>query len=152
MFAKPLVIPRCDFFEYISHGDSSIDAARESFNNLVNARYVERCPTPEPFLKPPSEEKTAAKKRGAKSAKALMEDKPEKYQSHFSVYLKSGLEQHNIEEMYKKVHVAIRADPSPKEYNLKKQTYEERKDRLIKRLNALNATGGNDDDDDKDGD
>ncbi|PHU09023.1 60S ribosomal protein L5 [Capsicum chinense] len=67
--------------------------------------------------------------------KALMEDKPEKYQSLFSVYLKSGLEQHNIEEMY----------------NLKKQTYEERKDKLIKRLNALNATGGNDDDDDKDG-
>ncbi|PHT74269.1 Photosystem I chlorophyll a apoprotein A2 [Capsicum annuum] len=94
--------------------DSSVDVARDSFNNLVNARYVERCPAPEPFLKPPSEEKTAAKKRGAKSAKALMEDEPEKYQSHFSVYLKSGLEPDSIEEMYKKVHVAIRAYPSPK--------------------------------------
>ncbi|PHT40677.1 60S ribosomal protein L5-1 [Capsicum baccatum] len=143
--------------------DSSIDVARDSFNNLVNARYVERCPAPEPFLKPPSEEKTVAKKRGAKSAKALMEDEPEKYQSHFSVYLKLGLEPDSIEEMYKKVHVAIRAYPSPKKsgkqppkqhkrYNLKKLTYEERKDRLIKRLNALNATGGNDDDDEKDDD
>ncbi|XP_047258401.1 60S ribosomal protein L5-like, partial [Capsicum annuum] len=45
---------------------------------------------------------------------ALMEDEPEKYQSHFSVYLKSGLEPDSIEEMYKKVHVAIRAYPSPK--------------------------------------
>ncbi|KAM3218254.1 hypothetical protein P3L10_022784 [Capsicum annuum] len=127
-----------------NQGDSSVDVARDSFNNLVNARYVERCPAPEPFLKPPSEEKTAAKKRGAKSAKvqtfpvedkislpghrhsfyllvcsncnhyALMEDEPEKYQSHFSVYLKSGLEPDSIEEMYKKVHVAIRAYPSPK--------------------------------------
>ncbi|KAF3616404.1 putative actin-depolymerizing factor 7-like isoform 1 [Capsicum annuum] len=50
-------------------GDSSVDTARDSFNSLVNARYVERCPAPEAFLKPPSEEETAAKKRGAKSAK-----------------------------------------------------------------------------------
>ncbi|KAF3678630.1 60S ribosomal protein L5-1 [Capsicum annuum] len=93
----------------------------------------------------------------------LMEDEPEKYQSHFSMYLKSGVEPDNIEEMYKKVHAAIRADPSPKKsgkqppkqhkrYNLKKLTYEERKARLIERLNALNAAGGNDDDDEEDDD
>ncbi|KAM3337754.1 DNA-directed RNA polymerase III subunit rpc3 isoform X1 [Capsicum galapagoense] len=52
-----------------NQGDSSADAARDSFNSLVKARFVERCPAPEPFLKPPSEEETAAKKRGAKSAK-----------------------------------------------------------------------------------
>ncbi|XP_049388090.1 60S ribosomal protein L5-like [Solanum stenotomum] len=44
----------------------------------------------------------------------LMEDEPEKYQTHFSLYIKSGLEAVNLEEMYKKVHAAIRADPSPK--------------------------------------
>ncbi|KAK4717625.1 hypothetical protein R3W88_015963 [Solanum pinnatisectum] len=93
----------------------------------------------------------------------LMEDEPEKYQTHFSLYIKSGLEADNLEEMYKKVHAAIRADPSPKKsgkqppkthkrYNLKKLTYEERKAKLIERLNALNAAGGNDDDDEEDDD
>ncbi|XP_051143540.1 60S ribosomal protein L5-like [Andrographis paniculata] len=94
----------------------------------------------------------------------LMEDEPEKYQSHFSEYIKNGVEPDNIEAMYKQVHAAIRADPSqkksekpaPKEhkrFNLKKLTYEERKARLIQRLNALNsAAGGNDEDDDDDED
>lgn len=50
-------------------GDSSADAAQDSFNRLVNARFVERCPAPDPLLEPPAEEETAAKKRGAKSAK-----------------------------------------------------------------------------------
>ncbi|XP_059297786.1 large ribosomal subunit protein uL18-like isoform X1 [Lycium ferocissimum] len=91
----------------------------------------------------------------------LTEDEPEKYQSQFSLYIKSGLEADNLEEMYKKVHAAIRADPSPKKsgkqppkqhkrYNLKKLTYDERKARLIERLNALNAAGGNDDSEDDD--
>ena len=44
----------------------------------------------------------------------LMEDEPEKYQSHFSEYIKKGVEADSIEEMYKKVHAAIRADPTPK--------------------------------------
>ncbi|KMZ71085.1 60S ribosomal protein L5-1 [Zostera marina] len=83
--------------------------------------------------------------------KNLMEDEPEKYQTHFSQYLKNGLNPDNIEEVLKNVHAAIRADPSPlksskqqpkehKRYNLKKLTYEERKAKLIERLNALNAT------------
>lgn len=37
-------------------------------------------------------------------------------------------------------------------YNLKKLTYEERKAKLIERLNALNAAAGNDDDDDEEDD
>ncbi|KAL0305215.1 UNVERIFIED_CONTAM: putative phosphoinositide phosphatase SAC9 [Sesamum calycinum] len=93
----------------------------------------------------------------------LMEDEPEKYQSHFSMYVKKGLEADNLEELYKKVHAAIRADPTatksekqpPKEhkrYNLKKLTYEERKAKLIERLNALNAAAGADEDDDEDDD
>ena len=40
-----------------------------------------------------------------------MEDEPEKYQSHFSQYIKKGIEADNIEGLYKKVHAAIRADP-----------------------------------------
>lgn len=43
-----------------------------------------------------------------------MEDEPEKYQSHFSEYIKRGIEPDNIEGMYKKVHAAIRADPEAK--------------------------------------
>ncbi|GFY81288.1 ribosomal protein L5 B [Actinidia rufa] len=47
--------------------------------------------------------------------RTLMEDEPEKYQSQFSMYIKRGLEPDGIEEMYKKVHAAIRADPTQKE-------------------------------------
>ncbi|KAL6971943.1 hypothetical protein U1Q18_031626 [Sarracenia purpurea var. burkii] len=52
-------------------GDLVADALQKNFNRLVNARYVERCPAHEPFLAPPAEEETAAKKRGAKSAKVV---------------------------------------------------------------------------------
>lgn len=44
----------------------------------------------------------------------LMEDEPEKYQSHFSEYIKREIEADDVEEMYKKVHAAIRADPAVK--------------------------------------
>jgi len=43
-----------------------------------------------------------------------MEDEPEKYQTHFSEYIKRGIQADGIEELYKKVHAAIRADPSIK--------------------------------------
>ncbi|KAL0370924.1 UNVERIFIED_CONTAM: 60S ribosomal protein L5 [Sesamum angustifolium] len=120
--------------------------------------------------------------------RTLMEDEPEKYQSHFSEYINRGIEADNIEEMYKKVHAAIRADPKekksgkqpPKEhkrwefsiigipsygpnlhlhleikfkqsaYIVEKLTYEERKAKLIQRLNALNSAAGNDDEDEED--
>ncbi|XP_022945686.1 60S ribosomal protein L5-like isoform X1 [Cucurbita moschata] len=91
----------------------------------------------------------------------LMEDEPEKYQTHFSEYIKKGIEADDIEGLYKKVHAAIRADPSVKKsdkpqpkahkrYNLKKLTYDERKARLVERLNALNSAANADDDDDDD--
>ncbi|KDP35145.1 hypothetical protein JCGZ_10679 [Jatropha curcas] len=90
--------------------------------------------------------------------KTLMEDEPEKYQTHFSEYVKRGIEPDNLEALYKKVHAAIRADPTlkkiekqpPKEhkrYNLRKLTYEERKAKLIERLQALNSAADEDDDD-----
>ncbi|KAH1240807.1 60S ribosomal protein L5 [Glycine max] len=88
----------------------------------------------------------------------LAEDEPEKYQSHFSEYIKRGIEADGIEALYKKVHAAIRADPTlkksdkqlPKEhkrYNLKKLTYEERKAKLIARVASLNSAADNDEDD-----
>ncbi|CAA3010679.1 60S ribosomal L5-like [Olea europaea subsp. europaea] len=93
-----------------------------------------------------------------------MEDEPKKYQLHFSENIKKELEADGLEEMYKKVHAAICADPTakksekrpPKEhkknrqYSLKKLTYEERKAKLIERLNASNAAAGADDDGDDD--
>ncbi|KAG4960827.1 hypothetical protein JHK87_037460 [Glycine soja] len=47
-------------------------------------------------------------------AEILAEDEPEKYQSHFSEYIKRGIEADGIEALYKKVHAAIRADPTLK--------------------------------------
>lgn len=54
-----------------------------------------------------------------------MEDEPEKYQTHFSDYIKKGIEADNIEAVYKKVHAAIRADPTLKK--IEKQPPKEHK-------------------------
>jgi len=48
------------------------------------------------------------------SPQTLMEDEPEKYQSHFSEYLKREIDADCMEALYKKVHAAIRADPTTK--------------------------------------
>ncbi|KAH1108735.1 hypothetical protein J1N35_012503 [Gossypium stocksii] len=74
-------------------------------------------------------------------------------------YIKRGIEADNIQSLYKKVHAAIRADPTakktekepPKQHkrlNLKKLTYEERKSKLIERLHTLNAAAGADSEED----
>ena len=44
----------------------------------------------------------------------LKEDEPEKYQSQFTKYIKKGIEPKSIEELYKSVRAAIRADPTIK--------------------------------------
>lgn len=44
---------------------------REHFRKLVNDRFVEQCPAPEPFIAEPTPEETPAKKRGAKSTKVI---------------------------------------------------------------------------------
>ncbi|CAI0459458.1 unnamed protein product [Linum tenue] len=90
--------------------------------------------------------------------RSLQEDEPEKYQTHFSQYLKRGLGPDDIEEVYKKVHAAIRADPTAKKsdkpaqtqhkrYNPKRLTFDERRQKLIDRLKALNSAADEDDDD-----
>jgi len=45
---------------------------------------------------------------------------PEKYAEHFSQYIKCGITGDDLEELYGKVHAAIRADPSPKITDKKK--------------------------------
>jgi hypothetical protein len=42
----------------------------------------------------------------------LADEEPEKYQAHFSDYIKKGIEADDMEALYKKVHAAIRADPT----------------------------------------
>ncbi|KVI08824.1 Ribosomal protein L5 eukaryotic/L18 archaeal, partial [Cynara cardunculus var. scolymus] len=84
----------------------------------------------------------------------LMEDEQEKYQSHFSQYIKAGVDPENIEELYKKPFVLIqpqrKLEKQPpnehKRFNLKKLTYDERKEKLIERLNAPSAAAGGADD------
>ncbi|CAL1403943.1 unnamed protein product [Linum trigynum] len=88
----------------------------------------------------------------------LQEDEPEKYQTHFSEYLKRGIGPDEVDELYKKVHAAIRADPTakktgkpaPKEqkrHNPKRLTYDVRRNKLIDRLKALNSAADEDEDD-----
>ncbi|KAL3653528.1 hypothetical protein CASFOL_003209 [Castilleja foliolosa] len=48
-------------------GRSDIHVVQENFNKLLSARFIERCPAPDPFLAPPSEDENASKKRGPKS-------------------------------------------------------------------------------------
>ncbi|XP_019058644.1 PREDICTED: uncharacterized protein LOC104818634 [Tarenaya hassleriana] len=47
------------------------DVVRDSLQKLIAARYVERIPAPEPVLGAPTEEESAPKKRGSKSAKII---------------------------------------------------------------------------------
>lgn len=80
----------------------------------------------------------------------MQEEDPEKYQAHFKSFIKCGIDSENLEELYEKVHEAIRADPSPKNqprkkpsekkvWKDKKITYEERKERLKAKLAELMA-------------
>ena len=42
----------------------------------------------------------------------MEEDDEENYQKHFAAYLENDLEADDLEELYEKVHAAIREDPS----------------------------------------
>ncbi|XP_073020001.1 uncharacterized protein [Primulina eburnea] len=54
--------------EQTTAGKSDAIAVKESFNRLLNFRFIERCPSPEPFLAPVDEE-PSARRRGAKKGK-----------------------------------------------------------------------------------
>jgi large subunit ribosomal protein L5e len=80
----------------------------------------------------------------------MIEEDPEKYQAHFAEYLKNGVEPDDLEDLYTKVHEAIRADPSAKptarskpaeakRWKEPKLTYEQRKEKLKAKLAELTA-------------
>jgi len=71
----------------------------------------------------------------------LMESCEDSYKRQFSQYIKHGITPDEVEDMYKKAHANIRADPAkekkekkpkgkPKRWNSKKLTYEKRKANL----------------------
>jgi len=77
--------------------------------------------------------------------KSLQENDPQKFDTHFSRYVKAGVKADGLEATYKKAHAAIRADPSPKntnkkvpgtqkKYHDKKLTYEQRRARVQAKL------------------
>ncbi|KZV36479.1 DNA-directed RNA polymerase III subunit rpc3-like [Dorcoceras hygrometricum] len=47
-------------------GKTDVQVLKESFNRLLNFRFIERCPSPEPFLAPQDNEEPPVKKRGAR--------------------------------------------------------------------------------------
>ena len=92
-------------------------------------------------------------------AQELMEEEPEKYQRQFKSYVEEEIDPEDLEDLYKEVHEAIRADPAhtkkerkkpaeAKKWKTPKLTYEERKANLKEKLNALKNGGGDDEDDD----
>jgi large subunit ribosomal protein L5e len=87
--------------------------------------------------------------------RSLAEEDEEAFRRQFSQYIKLGIEADGIEEMYKKAHEAIRADPEakPKEkrevkakrWNRAKMSLAQRKDRV--RLKKASFLRANQDDD-----
>merc|ERR1712060_448252 len=83
--------------------------------------------------------------------KLLKEEDEEKYKRQFSRYIKEGIGADDLEEIYRKAHEAIRADPSraPKkefkgtkyagEFKRKKLTFEQRRERVKKKIEELLA-------------
>mmetsp|Transcript_25000 Transcript_25000/g.40949 ORF Transcript_25000/g.40949 Transcript_25000/m.40949 type:complete len:307 (-) Transcript_25000:852-1772(-) len=86
----------------------------------------------------------------------LEEEDNQKYQEHFSKYIEHGIEADGLEELYEKVHEAIREDPSASEkkafspdksYKRKaKLTYDERKAAVQAKKDAKKAELEADDD------
>uniref|UniRef100_A0A1W7R9P7 Large ribosomal subunit protein uL18 n=1 Tax=Hadrurus spadix TaxID=141984 RepID=A0A1W7R9P7_9SCOR len=90
--------------------------------------------------------------------RVLMEDDEEAYKKQFSQYIKLGITPDDLEDMYKKAHEGIRADPervprpvktvTKKRWNRAKLTLSERKNRValkkksyLKKLDAGNEQG-----------
>lgn len=78
----------------------------------------------------------------------MQDEEPEKYREHFARYVEEGIEADDLEELYPKVHEAIRADPlhtkkerkkpaAKKNWKAVKLTYEQKKANLKEKLLAL---------------
>lgn len=75
--------------------------------------------------------------------KELMEEDEDSYKRQFSQYIKNGISPDELEDIYKKAHVSIRSDPSPKaktekkvtkkRWTDKKITYAQRKEKIAKK-------------------
>lgn len=86
----------------------------------------------------------------AQYMRTLQEEDEEAYKRQFSRYIKEGINADNMEEMYKKAHAAIRADPDrvkkpkkdtskPKRFNKKKLTLAARKNKIALKKKAIIA-------------
>jgi len=86
----------------------------------------------------------------------LKEENEEAYNKQFARYIKEGISGDDLEEIYRKAHEAIRADPSrppKKEYagpkkdyrKERKLTLEQRKERVKKKIEALLAKAAEED-------
>lgn len=96
----------------------------------------------------------------AEYMKSLKEEDEDKYQKQFSDYLKKGIDEDSIEQMYQKAHDTIRAKPElepqpkkdikPKRWTKKKMSYEQRKNRVAQKkatfLSKLEGAMQNDSD------
>ena len=91
----------------------------------------------------------------------MEEDDEENYQKHFAKYIENDLEADDLEELYEKVHAAIREDPTrdevptftsiDKSYKKGvKKTYEQRK--VDSKAKKAVLAGGDEDDDEDDAD
>lgn len=70
----------------------------------------------------------------------MQEKNADKYNAHFSKFIAAGVSPDNMEELYTKVHAAIRADPSPsakKEYTPDKKYQKASKKNLKQRKNRV---------------
>lgn len=78
----------------------------------------------------------------------MRDDEPEKYEKHFARFIEVGMDPDDLEDIYKKAHTAIRADPTYtkteknkpselKRWNAPKLTREERVENLKARLASM---------------
>ncbi len=78
----------------------------------------------------------------------MEEEEPEQYASHFSNYIKQGVSSDDMEDLYAKVHEAIRSNPvrpkkarkapaEKKVWKAKRLTYEQRKANLKEKIAQL---------------
>lgn len=79
----------------------------------------------------------------------MKEDDGEKFEAHFSRYIKAGVEPDSLEELYKKVHANIRKNPvhkkkerskpkdAPERFHQPKLTYDQRKQRVQAKLREM---------------
>lgn len=85
----------------------------------------------------------------AQYMRTLQEEDEDAYKRQFSRYIKEGITADTIEELYKKAHAAIRANPDreqkpkkkddvkPKRYNKKKLTLAARKNKIVLKKKAV---------------